>query len=136
MRSEISGNVNTDASASGVTRAGGLGVQNNFSDLQGVADVFPVTVVNSTISGNSDAGLGGGIWANGNVALNIENSTIAANTAPAGNTGGIRLTTGQTNPVTASNATAPTLTLVSSIVANNYGAMTWRPILRRCPRSR
>ena len=119
VRSEISGNFTTDVTSSGVTRGGGLGVHNNASDLQGAADVFPVTIVNSTISGNTDSGLGGAIWAYGNVALNIDNSTIAANTAPAGNTGGIRLTTGATNPPTASNATAPTLTLRSSIVANN-----------------
>ena len=119
VRSEISGNVTTDVTSAGITRGGGIGVYNYASDLQGPADVFPVTIINSTISGNADAGIGGAIWAFGNVALNVENSTIAGNTAPPANTGGIRLTTGATSPPTSGNATAPTLTLVSSIVANN-----------------
>ncbi len=55
----------------------------------------------------------------GNVALELDNTTVSDNSAPPTRTGGIIMSTGTTYPVSASNATAPTLKLVSSILANN-----------------
>ena len=61
----------------------------------------------------------GGINVHANVAVTIANSTVSDNAAPATRTGGIAISNGPTNPPSATNATPPTLTLVSSIVANS-----------------
>ena len=103
---------------------GGLRFNNDAPALQAPAAAMQVKIVNSTISGNAAGGgvnqSGGAIHVFGNVALELDNSTVSGNSAVAF-TGGIVLSTGATDPVSASNATAPTLTLVSSILANNSG---------------
>ena len=119
LRSEIAENSVIDATSSDQTRAGGLGLINNAPDLQTPALVTPVQIVDSTISGNSVNGTAGAIWLFGNVALEIDNSTIANNAAATNRTGGILVTTGATNPVSGSNALAPSLTLVSTILADS-----------------
>jgi hypothetical protein len=57
--------------------------------------------------------------ASGNVALALDNSTVAANSSAADAVGGILLDAGATNPPSAGNALPPTVTLRSSIVADS-----------------
>ena len=102
-----------------LTRGGGIDFINFDPTLQGPADAMAVKIIDSTISGNTSAATAGAIRAYGNVALELDNTTVSNNSAAANRTGGILLTTGATTPVSASNATPPTLKLVSSIVANN-----------------
>jgi hypothetical protein len=78
-----------------------------------------VQILNSTISGNSSSATAGAMLVNGNVALELDNTTVASNTAAPTRTGGIALSVGTTYPVSASNTARPTLTLVSSILGNN-----------------
>ena len=118
-RSEISGNSVDDITGSDQSRGGGLALFNDLADLQTPAAAMNVTIVDSTISGNAVSATGGGIWLFGNIALEVDNSTIAGNAAATGRTGGILLTTGSTSPAVAVPATAPTLRLVSSILANS-----------------
>jgi hypothetical protein len=123
-RSEISDNTIVDVTASDQTRGGGISLFNDPADLQAPASAMNVTIVNSTISGNSVPATAGALWAFGNVALEIDNSTIANNVAGAGRTGGILLTSGATTPAGSTNATAPTLNLVSSILVSNAASAT------------
>src|SRR5262249_5656517 len=116
---EIAENSTLDVANSGQSRGGGLALDNDVADLQTPALAMGVTIVNSTISGNADPVIGGAMWVNGNVAVELDNSTVTTNSAPTGATGGIQVTTGVTNPPGANNATPPALTLVSSILANN-----------------
>ncbi len=118
-RSEVAGNAVNDVTASDTTRAGGMRFTNADPTLQGPSNAIPVKIINSTISGNAVAATAGAVQAYGNIALEIDNSTINANLAAPGRIGGINLTSGATSPVSFSNATAPTLKLVSSIVANS-----------------
>lgn len=117
-RSDISDNLTTDATSSGVTRAGGIGIYNNASNRQTPSSAMAYRIINSTISGNSDTAVGGGLWVFGNVTVTLDNSTVSNNSAGI-TTGGIRITTGVTSPATGSNAATPTLTVVSSILAGN-----------------
>jgi hypothetical protein len=118
-RSEIADNSIIDVTGSDQTRAAGLSVINNTPDLQTTELRTQARIIDSTISGNALPATGGGVWIYGNVALEIDNSTIANNAAGTNRTGGIVVTTGDTNPVTASDAAVPTLTLVSTIVADS-----------------
>lgn len=118
-RSEISGNSLTDATTSDLTRGGGLLLFNNAADLQGAADVMTVKIVNSTISGNTSPATGGAMVVNGNVAVELDNTTVSDNFAATTRTGGLLFSTGPTVPPSASNAATPTLKLVSSILANS-----------------
>jgi parallel beta-helix repeat protein len=77
---------------SGGLALGATTVSGNTADLQaggvGLYDMTgPATIIDSTISGNSTAGGGGGVSAEGS-ALGVFNSTISGNTADA-NGGGI-----------------------------------------------
>jgi hypothetical protein len=84
------------------------------------------TIVNSTIAGNvGTASLrSGAIGVYGNVALAIDNTTVAGNTSAADSPGGIVVDAGVTSPVSASNTLFPTLMLLSSIVADSQGGTT------------
>ncbi len=55
----------------------------------------------------------------GNVALELDNTTVNGNSAAPTRTGGVVMSAGVTFPASASNTTTPTLKLVSSILANN-----------------
>lgn len=88
--------------------------------MQTAGTATSVKIVNSTISGNTASTPGngaGGIGTYGNVAIEIDNSTIANNAAQGGAPGGIMLDTGPTFPASASDALPPSLTLKSTIVA-------------------
>ena len=122
LRSEIANNAVTDVTGADVTRGGGLNLFNNASDLQGAADLFSAKFINSTISGNSVTATAGAILVFGNVALELDNSTVNGNLAGPTRTGGIAISTGPTNPPSSGNATTPTMTLVSSILANDNGS--------------
>ena len=100
-------------------RGGGLRLHNDVLALQGSESAMAVQIINSTVSGNVVTATAGALEVYGNVALEIDNSTIAGNAAPANRTSGIVLTTGATNPASGANARAPTLKVVSSILANN-----------------
>ncbi|HVO90861.1 MAG TPA: hypothetical protein VMV45_20160 [Casimicrobiaceae bacterium] len=119
VRSEISNNSTIDATSGGVTQGGGLVLVNAAPDLQAPSSATAVNIINSKIVGNADSALGGGIYVYGNVAVNVDSSTISNNTAPTTKTGGIFLTTGPTAPASAANAAPPTLAFASSTVANN-----------------
>lgn len=118
-RSEISGNSAFDVTGGDVTRSGGLTLSHDAVDRQGPGDAMAVRIINSTISGNASSATAGAILANGNVALEFVNSTMSDNFAAPARTGGIIITTGATNPISGSNAARPTLTVVSSILANS-----------------
>jgi YVTN family beta-propeller protein len=118
-RSEIAENAANDVTGSDVTRGAGLRFVSNDPNRQGPGDATAVRIIDSTISGNSVAASAGAIQVFGNTTLELYNTTVSNNSAAAGRTGGINLSTGATTPVSASNATAPTLKLVSSMVANS-----------------
>ena len=118
-RSEISDNSVTDVTGSDTTRAGGLNIYQDDPTRQGPTDTMAVRIVDSTISGNSVAATGGAMTVYGNVALELDNTTVANNSAAPTRTGGIIMSTGATEPSSAGNATAPSLKLVSSILADN-----------------
>ncbi len=124
VRSEIAGNSLIDASGSDLTRGGGLILFNNADDLQDPAHLMTVKIINSTISGNASPATAGAMLVNGNVAVEIYNTTISDNSAATNRTGGIVVTTGATVPPSASNATTPTLKLASTILANSQGGVT------------
>jgi len=124
VRTEISGNSLVDATGADLSRGGGVHLFNNASDLQGAGNVFAATFVNSTISGNTSPATAGGVFVVSNVALELDNSTVAENSAAVNRTGGVLFTTSATVPPTAGNADAPTFKLVSSIVANSQVAVT------------
>jgi hypothetical protein len=99
--------------------AAGLRLLNTDPDLQTPQLSMAVTIVNSTVSGNVAGATGGAMHVNGNVAVMLQNSTVSGNSAGPTRTGGMAFTTGATSPVSGSNALAPSLTVVSSIVADN-----------------
>jgi YVTN family beta-propeller protein len=119
LRSEISDNAVLDATLSDQTRGGGIHFFNSDPNLQGLADVMPVKIVNSTISGNSVPATAGAMLVFGNAALELDNTTVAFNIAAPNRTGGIVMSTGATSPPSAGDATAPTLKMVSSILARS-----------------
>lgn len=121
VRTEIANNSVTDVTSGDVTRGGAFGLINVTADLQASSDAMAVRIINSTISGNTSSAAGGAMWVRGNVALQLENSTVSDNMAAPTRSGGMTFNTGSTVPSSSSNATAPTLTLDSSIVANNAG---------------
>ena len=118
QRTEISNNTVFDATANNLTRGGGLFLFNTFPNVDvAPADAMAVKIVDSTISGNRVTDLAGAILVNGNVALELDNTTISDNAAGANRTGGIFVSTG-------APAAAPTLTMTSSILANSLPAST------------
>ena len=121
VRSEIANNAVTDITGADVTRSGGLHLYNNAPDLQGPGDLFSAKLINSTVSGNSSSSTAGAMLVFGNVAFELDNSTVNGNLAAPTRTGGIVISTGPTSPPSASNATTPTMTVVSSILANDSG---------------
>jgi hypothetical protein len=118
-RSEIAENTANDITLSDATRSGGLHLHNSPVTRQGQSDAVAVRIINSTISGNGSAATGGAMVAFGNLALELDNTTVNGNSAAPSRTGGIVMSSGATYPVSASNTTPPTLKLVSSILANN-----------------
>ena len=104
-------------------RGGGLRLFNDVLALQGSESAMAVQIINSTVSGNVVTATAGALLELfGNVALEVINSTVASNTTLADRTAGILLNTGATNPGSGANATAPTLKVVSSILANTPSA--------------
>jgi uncharacterized delta-60 repeat protein len=118
-QSEIADNTASDATGTDATRSGGLHLVKDAVDRQGPGDAMAVRIVNSTVSGNSSAANAGAMLAFGNVALELDNTTVNGNSAAPTRNGGIQMSTGTTYPVSAGNAAAPTLKVVSSILANN-----------------
>jgi hypothetical protein len=106
---------------------GGIAAFNFDAKLQGAASAMQLTIVDSTVSGNVANQTAGAIFAGGNVAAIVANSTVAANVATWLNQDGARISgialyTEATDPPSQSNATPPTLQLVSSIVAGGQGS--------------
>jgi CSLREA domain-containing protein len=120
-RVEVSENSANDVTGADVTRGGGLRFHNPAVDRQGPAGRVAVKIVNSTISGNVSTATAGGINIAHNVALELINSTVSDNVAEEARTGGITFSIGDTYPVSGLRTTRPSLTLISSIVANNNG---------------
>jgi YVTN family beta-propeller protein len=119
-RSEIAENSVTDVTADpNVTRSGGIYLYNDMVNRQGPGDAMAARIVNSTVSSNVSPSTAGAMLANGNVALELDNTTVNGNSAAPTRTGGVVLSIGTTFPVSANNETPPTLKLVSSILANN-----------------
>jgi hypothetical protein len=118
-RSEIAENGVNDVTASDASRGGGLHLYNTSVDRQGPGDAMAVKIVNSTVSGNLSSASGGAMFASGNLALELVNATVSDNVAAPSRTGGIVMTIGDTYPASGRNTIRPTLTLVSSILANN-----------------
>ena len=115
-RTEISGN--------SADRAAGIRLINDLPARQAAGQELVVNVVNSTISGNvatEPVRGAGGIGTYGNVALTVNNSTVAANTSAPDAGGGMIIDSGATSPVSGGNTINPTVTLQSSIVAGNLG---------------
>jgi hypothetical protein len=113
-RTEIAGN--------SAERAAGMRLNVSDATLQTPGTTMQVEIVNSTIAANvaTSPVIGvAGVAVYGNIALEIDNSTIAGNSAPADAAGGIMVDAGVTNPVSGSNTLAPTVTLRSSIVADS-----------------
>jgi hypothetical protein len=98
---------------------GALSFSNVRADSQAPTLAMAAALVNVTVSGNIAAVTGGGIEVLGNVALNVYNSTVSSNSASASGAGGIQIAVGGTTQSGA--AAAPTVALVSSIVAANVG---------------
>jgi hypothetical protein len=90
VRSEIAGN--------SANYGGGLSIAADAPGLQDAGDAFNFLLLDSTVSGNVANLSAGGLLFHGNVAATIANSTVAANTAPAGATAGIQVSSGATNP--------------------------------------
>lgn len=96
-----------------------------FAEASASAATFIVTNTNDSGTGSLRNAIG-----QANVALELDNSTVSDNAAPPTRTGGLAFTAGPTDPPDAPSATdviaptltAPTLTLVSSILANNSGS--------------
>ena len=106
---------------------GGVGALNLDASLQGAQSAMQLTIVDSTVSGNVANQTIGAILAGGNVAAIVTNSTVASNVATGlgqdlARVSGIGLYTDLTEPPTQSNATPPTLQLVSSIVAGGQSS--------------
>ncbi len=114
LRSEIAGN--------SADYGGGLNVSNWNDDLQAPSDAYAFLLLDSTVSGNTANVSGGAINLFDNVAAELDNSTLSGNSAATAQTGGIRFVTGTTSPPSANDPTAPTLQLVSSIIANSLNS--------------
>ncbi len=115
-RSEISGNY--------ADRAAGLRVLSDLPARQVAGQELVVNLINSTVSGNvsiEPVRGAGGIGVYGNVALKLNNSTVAANTGAPDAAGNIIFDSGVTNPVSGGNTLNPTGTFQSSIVAGSLG---------------
>ncbi len=97
-RSELAGSV--------AGLGGALRFFNDVPGLQTPETAMAVTIVNSTISGSVVSETAGALSAHGNVAIELDNTTVSNNTAAAGRTGGLLFTTGATSPPSASNAFA------------------------------
>ena len=91
LRSEISGNTAVDVTDSGVAGGDGISAINRGSTRQGAADAMLLSIVDSTISGNTDIAFAGGVFVFGNVTATIDNSTIWGVTAPPYGTVGVVL---------------------------------------------
>ncbi len=102
----------TEISDNAGNSGGGIEVYNNLANRQGAADTSNFKLINSTVSGNAAYQTGGGVNIFANVAAQISNSTVAGNSGAAGRTGGVRLANG-------AGLTAPSLSIVSSILANS-----------------
>ncbi len=102
---------------------GGAIFAGNFDPLlQAAGSAMQLLVVDSTLSGNVANQTVGGIIVGGNVAAKVSNSTVAANTATFLNAlpprvSGIAVFTDKVDGPSGVMATAPTLQLVSAIVA-------------------
>ncbi len=108
---------------------GGVGAFNADPNLQGAGSAMQFTIVDSTVSGNVAHQTIGAIIAFGNVAAAIANSTVASNVADwlshdpnDSRVTGIVVYTDATDPPSGSNATPPTLQLISSIVAGGQSS--------------
>ncbi len=119
----------SEVSQNSADYVGGVGAFNQDVNLQGAGSAMQLTIVDSTVSGNVVNQTVGAILALGNVAATVANSTVAANAANWLNqdpnnpsASGIVLYTDVTIPPSGSNATPPTLQLVSSIVADGQSA--------------
>ena len=88
-RSEIAENTANDVTSGDVTRSGGLHLFNDDPLRQGPGDAMAVRIINSTISGNASSATVGAIVAYGNVALELDNSTVSDNVAAPTRTGGL-----------------------------------------------
>jgi hypothetical protein len=133
--SEVSGNESHGRAAGICAVAGDVSVRNstisdNHSDLEGggvfapgcfgvcTVGEFTTTIENSTISGNTTGTNGGGVHVTyGNVV--VQNSTITANDAPDAIAGGGGIFV---RNVVNGVELAPSITIVSSIVAGNTSA--------------
>ncbi len=97
----------TATTISGNSISGGLGDSEmnggGITALSGGAS--KVVLVNSTVSGNTAEGSGGGIWVDEDFHLDLRNTTVFGNSGKDG--GGLRLTTGSV------------VTLTNSVVAGN-----------------
>ena len=87
--SEISDNSVLESLGGDSTRGGGLMLANSSYDRQGPSGAMGARIVNSTISGNAATASVGAILVVGNVALELDNATVAGNVAAATRTGGI-----------------------------------------------
>src|SRR4030095_13936324 len=93
-RSEVSDHVVApETNGAEFAPAGGIGMANNFAGLQGPGSAWTVKIINSTISGNVSSAGSAGLFLVGNLAVDIDNSTIANNSAAPTRSGGI----GQSN---------------------------------------
>ncbi len=121
QRTEVSDNSVFDATATDQTRGGGLHLLTVGPNLQTPADAMAVKIVDSTISGNSVSATAGAMLINGNTAVELDNTTISNNAAANTRTGGVIVTTGGTDCPSppCPNASPPTLTMASSILANS-----------------
>ena len=101
---------NSAVSRGDISSTGTLTLTNGtVADGGGInADGGTVTLVNSTVSGNTSRLFGGGIWCNGAVTLTLVDSTISGNTAETG--GGVSFQSG-------------TATLVNSTVSGNHATI-------------
>ncbi|MEP7208911.1 MAG: choice-of-anchor Q domain-containing protein [Casimicrobiaceae bacterium] len=121
-RTEVAENSANDATGADVTRSGGLHLHNSQVDRQSPAGSMGVKIIDSTISGNLSSATAGAMVAFGNTALELVNTTVSDNFAAPTRTGGIIMSSGDTYPVTGSITARPTLSVVSSILANNSSA--------------
>jgi hypothetical protein len=99
-RSEIAENTVTDVTADpNVTRSGGIHLYNDIFNRQGPGNAMAARIVNSTVSSNVSPSTAGAMLASGNVALELDNTTVNGNLAAPTRTGGVVLSLGATFPV-------------------------------------
>ena len=106
---------------------GGIAAVNLDANLQAAGSAMQLTIVDSTVSGNVANQTIGAIAVAGKVAATVANSAVAGNVANWLNQDGARISgivlyTDATEPPSQSNATPPTLQLVSSIVAGGQSS--------------